>query len=651
MVCFGFRKRPVKCLFSPDGIQNINWASIKSLKEIDTHLKTNEGCSYCHPKCESLASFKDPKGRTPLVLACKDGNLKVVQHIVEQWGADVNKPGLIRLIINCTWIRMDNITEYAYPLFVAAFHGHTRVLRYLIKKGAHVTTHTFTRSQVGLTALHAAVFFSRPYCSDQAWKCDKAEFMIRHLVQNGANPSAGTSSGVPLWKVVDDDICCLNLLIQLGMKLNQQHLEDGRTILHHWAGRGDDPRSLDVVKLLLRMGVSRREVDREGITPLQIAAIGFNGVPNIAVMRLLLDHEDTRPEEKISALELAGSRLISGPQSEKIEGMQLWREAMRLRETHHMPKTPIMITPEIKEFATFADLDEMQSNGYLLQAFLVQQRILKSFSFRAMITYEWPWIYWVLFHRQPQFEICWMMLQSICASEPDDSAFEVINNLVGHLIQLREWLFCEDRNSSLVRNFLITFELLTQAIRHNSRDRISQIVSTYCLQQYCKFILLMAGVTHYSEERVVKCVSELVRLDFRDQDGQTLLHVACQMPPQTESWIVVQHLLSAGADAKNAVDNAGNSPLHTLASCTKLPLMMTFPAVQLTDAGVHVDWTNHHGETAADISRKLGGSDYNGMKKDVLPLTCLSARVASRHLKSRDFSKMPLELRTFIERH
>lgn len=63
--------------------------------------------------------------------------------------------------------------------------------------------------------------------------------------------------------------------------------------------------------LAAKKGASLQKVDRGGLTPLQLAAGGVNGCSNTPAMKILLDHEDVSVDEKISALELAVSVLIT----------------------------------------------------------------------------------------------------------------------------------------------------------------------------------------------------------------------------------------------------------------------------------------------------------------------------------------------------
>jgi ankyrin repeat protein len=86
------------------------------------------------------------QGSTPLIMACKNGHLPVVEYIVEKCNADVEQVGTVSF-------DGENI-EGAPPLWCAAAAGHFEIVKYLVRKKAKVNNTTDSNS----TPLRAACF-------------------------------------------------------------------------------------------------------------------------------------------------------------------------------------------------------------------------------------------------------------------------------------------------------------------------------------------------------------------------------------------------------------------------------------------------------------------------------------------------------------
>jgi len=149
--------------------------------------------------------------------------------------------------------------------------------------------------------------------------------VIRILLEAGADPSALSLDGTPIWmfgwfRFYDSydfpDICLSNLsaitlLLEKGMSIDQRCPRLGRTLLHHMAGPANDEDEDEIVKLLLKKSTdcrgSCRVRDHEGVTPIMPAAIGNNIIPNMRVLELFMDQDDIPNTEKIGALEVAAA--------------------------------------------------------------------------------------------------------------------------------------------------------------------------------------------------------------------------------------------------------------------------------------------------------------------------------------------------------
>jgi hypothetical protein len=132
------------------------------------------------------------------------------------------------------------------PLMLAAFHGHTPVLKLLLGGGADPAAHT----RNGTTSLMLAVHAGRHDC-------------LATLLEAGADVNAGTIEGhVPLHEAVArGDVRSTRLLLHWGAKPDVYNSR-GRTPLHE-AARSGYP---DVVQLLLEYGANFAARSRDDLT-------------------------------------------------------------------------------------------------------------------------------------------------------------------------------------------------------------------------------------------------------------------------------------------------------------------------------------------------------------------------------------------------
>lgn len=99
------------------------------LIEIEKIVSSGSNCPHNHPP---LAEFHlHYRGKSPLFLACLNGDKEVVRRIVEVWESDVNSP------IHHGYAYISGKCIYgASPLFVAALYNHSEIVRYLIQHKA-----------------------------------------------------------------------------------------------------------------------------------------------------------------------------------------------------------------------------------------------------------------------------------------------------------------------------------------------------------------------------------------------------------------------------------------------------------------------------------------------------------------------------------
>jgi len=226
---------------------------ITHVKEIIEHLISNTICRI-HPPLKDLFLQGTFDGSTPLILACEEGHLDSVVHIIEVWGANVRSAADYYHRVGEKTLKIQGAT----PLFVAALKGRIDIVRYLIMKRAYVSAITSTEGNPeygGLTPLHGALMESRAGQSFYE-KCAESKVIVRLLLFAGADPCALASDGTPVWMRPFCGADAITVLVNNGLNLNQLN-SSGKTIVNYWVYTSfddDDFREqerLDVVEMLL----------------------------------------------------------------------------------------------------------------------------------------------------------------------------------------------------------------------------------------------------------------------------------------------------------------------------------------------------------------------------------------------------------------
>jgi len=245
-----------------------------------------------------------------LLEACGAGEFEAVKTIVEELGADVNATGAYSFESAGETVTVVG----ASPLFVAAGNCNLEISTYLIGKGGNVNSRTTVSMDeyAGMVPLHAAISLRQ----DKKWSQKKA--IVKLLISNGADASVLTASGSSMWMLCHDLDVEVDLLTKFAVSLTQQFPGKNCAALHFFASSNCSAygNAVPIVELLLSKGVDPKALDFYGLTPLNVAAIGYRvdyGMhlgPNEPVLRYFLKREDTSLVEKIDALELAGAMTL-----------------------------------------------------------------------------------------------------------------------------------------------------------------------------------------------------------------------------------------------------------------------------------------------------------------------------------------------------
>ncbi|XP_057368429.1 protein fem-1 homolog A-B-like [Daphnia carinata] len=572
-----------------------------------------------------------------LLIACKNGQLQEVRHLVEQRGMDVNQPG------NLMWEEECYEQVLALPLHTAVIAGHLNVVQYLVE------------DYKGLTPLHIAVI----HLADQVQKD-----VIRCLVKNGADLSAYDRNGNPCWALTFD-VDVTKLLIELGMDIHETTNDWSETIVDVWAC-SPDPRSIEVMQLLLNKGADFHKRDYEGLTPLMLAAIGANGEPNWPVFEFILTQEEQpfgRPD-KIVALELCGAFYINAGDSGF--GLTCWRMAMGFRfdVTPVLPK-PTTVRSEVaskaldaSEVETPEQLEEMavfDPGSLRVQAILIIYRILGINSYQtweSLTTYALDC--WALGDGRRFLNVSMLVLE--CSQSIEEPLWITTVDTIRRLAMAfhtlrREGCDAEDRELVSFPNVMAVLrcaanELHRSANSHNDYDDgVSCNILLDCVIQLT-IVLISLTMTDDESFELKRCLYQLVRLDERSSlNGYNLLLLACssssyyfspqelEMNGSSDIYVgqlpsveVIRVLLEVGADP-DSKDDMGNTGLHVLAIAGET---FTSPTVlALFEGGAHLDQANVMRETMADLLLKDSPREANTILVTPLEfpsLKCLSAR-------------------------
>jgi len=370
------------------------------LKDIENHASVFNNVNLLKEASNSC-SLHTPKdvvfvgGSTPLILACQVGKLDAVKHIIEVWGVDVNASATYfsdPAILNSSKIRI----EEASPLFVAAFHGHSRIVSFLLERGAASSVKLspqksgFISVFDGWTPLHGALSdllndsSQRPLLDQQKERKTIVWTLLKFKADPNADYSFSSSQGKPMWAESMCGIDTITALIHHGLDLKQRIPQTGQTLLHHITSRFTyDDSLMALVTLLVDNKADIMARDKEGFTPLLTAANTFN----VKIFEYLMEREEYSRTEKMEALELAGATILLKAPTLFLKAFDYWRRAHQLREKE---KEAVGPSAEKKlgrnigtnlEWTTLAQLDqlEQQSEEYTIQAVLVKLRILSSF--------------------------------------------------------------------------------------------------------------------------------------------------------------------------------------------------------------------------------------------------------------------------------
>jgi len=571
------------------------------LNKIATHV-TSANCYCSHLPLEDFVFGEGGlSGTTPLILACKNGELDVVKHLIEIW--QVNVDATAKYSTRMPNSNIDLETKKASPLFVAAIHGHSHVVRYLLKKGADVSVKTCDEIENGisrldgLTPLYGAIYqvlwCYRPSLEHQ----QEIKAVVLSLLEYGANPNADSFDGQPMWKNITCGVDAITALIHHGLDLKQRIPKTGETLLHHVLDELTDEESLAIVKLLVEKGADLLARDIHGFTPLLKAASNRNvdGHLSLATLDFLLEREEYGRMEKIQAMELAGATVLLEPGNAQYfpKASHYWNRALHLRYPVEMAEElsssfEKILVRKIRSHVESTTLDELHQLMLHPENYRIQALFVKLRTFDCIIRRLDP---------APVRNYFWMAadviklvstLSTLQDNHPSLLNFEKLKTSVDLI------LLVTDQSPVALNNG----EHLRYIEGHVLRDE------NYYGSQFKESLLhlleMFFRLPEILDDHNTASLTRSLRLLGPHRLGILLLP-ACRKLSNLKALALVRVLLEAGADPNVDVDRLHeNASLHVVAGMSDRKLGDA-ACLLLVEFGAKLHQVNKAGKTALDI--------------------------------------------------
>lgn len=293
-------------------------------------------------------------GCAPLFVACKRGNVEIVEYLISACNVDLEQRGLYE-------VPDDHSVHCVTPLWCAAVSGKLAVTKCLVQHGADVNS----ISDSGSTPVRSACFMTH---------LD----IVSYLVENGADIlRPNYNGGTCLINSVQSVQLCLYLL-QHGALVNTKDIQY-KTALHY----AIQEHRFETTKLLLDHGADPHARSRYNDDALQTACL--KGA--IQIFDYLIARVSYSPEREADAHELMGSTFLD-EHNDTTTALRHWRMATQLRHTSGqsneppIPKRPAMppraAFHNAVEFRTMEDLSNiaLDLDAMRIQSLLICERVL-----------------------------------------------------------------------------------------------------------------------------------------------------------------------------------------------------------------------------------------------------------------------------------
>ncbi|KPM03211.1 ankyrin repeat domain containing protein 8 [Sarcoptes scabiei] len=505
------------------------------------------------------------EGCSPLFISCKRGNVEIVEYLIEQCQADIELKGIFK-------VYDDRSIHLVSPLWSAAVAGKLDVVKCLIKHGANVNS----VSDTGSTPIRSACFMTNLE-------------IVKFLTENGADIlKPNHNGGTCLINSIQSVPLC-EYLLKNGADVNAQDMQM-KTALHY----AIQEHRIETAILLLDYGADPYIKNRYGDDALQTACLkGAKQIFAYLIQRLPYSRERIA-----DAYELLGSTFLD-EHFDLFLTQDYWRKALEIRFEdekniiHKQILPPNSAFMNAREFINFDELEEVSNDldAMRMQSLLITERILssthKEMIYRLMYrgaTYAdglqfqrcidlWKYALVLrvrkdtLFHNEAAFAAHALVRLFL---DLNDKAH---NNLVKEGLQYQD---IYDTIELIVNQLGACQELLK--IRPVFKRHQENFDQTLKILTHLIYILNMNSSTAEQENSNLKLLNRIRRLDPKNSNGDSLLHLVI-----SKTNIIKSHV-------NNLVDNY-SSVFPDLKTCRLL-----------LKVGYDVDTVNYSLETPLHIA-------------------------------------------------
>ncbi|CAH1796176.1 unnamed protein product [Owenia fusiformis] len=596
----------------------------------------------------SLSEDSEGQNVTPLIIASKNGNEKIVKTLI--------KNSLVKINIDQVGcVKFDGYSiEGATSLWCASGAGHLEIVKLLVENGADVNHKTASNS----TPLRAACFDGRVKIVQYLLK-KKADLTITNNYKN-------TCLMISCYKGHRE--CVLELLKYKADPNLKAHC--GANALLFAAEMGH----LEIVKDLMKHKADMNVTNDYGVTPLMAAA--ESGKADI--VDWFTNRKECSLLAKITAYELIGATYANDKANYNIEkAFDFFKLAMNKREENAAKldtKKPIGKNPAYKnhiECTRMSELERIQGKEEKIQleGLVIRERVFGQ---------NYPDLPHLIVYRgavhadRGEFDDC--VLMWLYALKLRSHYGRTVNKDLLRFAQLFAQMHYTGHGVDFTHMMMVLeagmkeFQLNQRKMKKGNKDEIKIQEMYYdCNITSMIYLLIIASKIKISEEEIddvfYPFAYKLMKMNIRQPEtGNTLLHLVCDQNTHIDGFhisdvvkfpnhIMTRMFCECGADV-NAVNTDGDTPLHTIVRYDKpISDFHTLHAaiMSLIEYGAHVDMTNNLRKTAIDVSL-TGVSEIIIKTSTSFTLKCLTAQV----VKKKEISyvgQIPIELEEFIEMH
>ncbi|XP_041978092.1 protein fem-1 homolog A [Aricia agestis] len=614
------------------------------------------------PAARRAVCSRTRDGCAPLFVACRRGNVELVEYLVHVCAADLEQRGVYE-------VPHDRSTHSVTPLWCAAVAGRLPVLRALADAGAALDA----ASDSGSTPVRSACFMTH---------LD----VVRLLLERGADlHRPNHNGGTCLINAVQSVPLCA-LLLDHGARPDHQDMQL-KTALHYAV----QEHRLETARLLLERGADPHLRSRAGDDALRTACL--KGATQI--VELLVSRVQYSAERVADAYELLGATQLD-EFNDVHAALAAWRHATAIRHAHgqYIEKrnwegltewsvggTGAAALGGAREWRTPAELAAIAADVDALRAaaLLVAVRVLgvqhKDTVFRLMYRGA---AYADAFRYQRCIDL-WMWALEI-RIEKDSLLYsdtcQTASALTRLLLDARSGRLERAAGVPRPRDVLRAFRLLADALPAARAALRPRPVHRRQADNYDRALRCASHLLHLLAAApagapadaaavppadVAAAVRALVAADVRSAStGDTLLHLCVSRLNVVRSTYfadesaggvfpsaaAVRLLLRCGADPL-ARNEARSTALHVAA----VPYNYTGALVAaLLEAGAHLDTPNRFGDRAADLVLHNRAARLRPLR--YVTLRCLAARaLLAAHPAPLPPGVLPQELERFLDLH